>query len=221
MPTADKWLSDLPRQFQGKKNIEILINAFAKQLDELIEVYETLNTKTDIDTATGDTLDMVGSIVNLSRKAACELMLYGDETTITDESYRQALRFMKYQNLGDGTYDSLMEAVEGLFPDYHVRYTEDPDSPASFRLDVEAPRLEDTSLFRTIPIKPAGVGAKLYFDKDSSGNAYIGMAYKSTKVVTPTDKEAVDPMDGVTLFTYGDDLLVDSYRNPLKDAKET
>ena len=59
----DKWLDDLPQQFQGKKYIEALISVFAKQLEDLYKVFEQLDTETDLDSAVGMNLDMVGDIV--------------------------------------------------------------------------------------------------------------------------------------------------------------
>ena len=35
MGILDKWLDDLPQQFQGKKHIEDLISVFAKQMEDL------------------------------------------------------------------------------------------------------------------------------------------------------------------------------------------
>lgn len=55
---------------------------------------------------------------------------------------------------------------------------------------------------------------------DKTDHTYVGMAYKSTKTVTPTDKTPVDPVGDVTLFVYGESLLTDSHKSPLKDAKE-
>ena len=68
MDILDKWLDDLPQQFQGKKYIEALISVFAKQLEDLYKVFEQLDTETDLDSAVGMNLDMVGDIVTLTRK---------------------------------------------------------------------------------------------------------------------------------------------------------
>lgn len=38
----DEWMNDIPSQFQGKKNIEILINAFARQLQEVQQMFADL-----------------------------------------------------------------------------------------------------------------------------------------------------------------------------------
>ena len=209
MLTAERWLKDIPCQFRGKKNIEILINAFAKQIDELIAVFQSLNTVTDLDSASGKTLDMIGSIVNLSRKDASEMMLYGDDTTISDTVYKMALMYANYQNTSDGTYESMMSAVKALFPDYHITYTESPDVPATVRLDIKKADLQNSMIFRSVPVKPAGVKLNLYFDKDLSNHTYVGMAYKTTKKVTPTDTSGYDPLSGVSLLVYTAGELTD------------
>ena len=65
----DSWLEDIPQQFRSKKNIGVLIRAFARQMDELQVVFDDLRTKRDIDTAEGKNLDRVGDIVVLTRIA--------------------------------------------------------------------------------------------------------------------------------------------------------
>ena len=66
MQIADIWLRDLPQQFQSKHNIEVLIKAFSKQMQELDKVFQDLNTMTDIDDAVGQNLDYVGTIIPLT-----------------------------------------------------------------------------------------------------------------------------------------------------------
>lgn len=68
MKIVDSWLNDLPQQFLEKKNIEALIRAFSKQLQEIEDVFDNLKNLTDLDTAAGQNLDMVGTIIPLSRK---------------------------------------------------------------------------------------------------------------------------------------------------------
>ena len=63
---ASGWLRDMPQQFQGKRNIEILIRALARQMEEVETVLREINTLTDIDTARGKNLDYVGDIVWMS-----------------------------------------------------------------------------------------------------------------------------------------------------------
>jgi len=48
MQIADIWLRDMPQQFQGKHNIEVLVKAFSKQMQELEKVFQDINTMTDL-----------------------------------------------------------------------------------------------------------------------------------------------------------------------------
>ena len=57
MQIVDSWFDDIPQQFLGKKNIEVLIRIFARQLQELQQVFDDLDTKLDLDAATGQNLD--------------------------------------------------------------------------------------------------------------------------------------------------------------------
>ena len=66
------WLNDLPQQFLEKERIEAVIKAFSKQMEEVNSAFMELETLTDIDSATGKNLDMVGTIVPVSRTEAQE-----------------------------------------------------------------------------------------------------------------------------------------------------
>lgn len=70
MKIYNDWMCDLPSQFQDKNNIDILIKAFSRQLEDVLNVFKELDIKTDIDVAEGKNLDMAGSIVAMSRVEA-------------------------------------------------------------------------------------------------------------------------------------------------------
>ena len=70
MQILNEWMKDIPQQFLGKHNIEVLIKAFARQLQEVQQIFDDMKTKLDLDTATGQNLDYVGTIIPLSRKEA-------------------------------------------------------------------------------------------------------------------------------------------------------
>ena len=61
------FLDKLPEQFKRKHNIDVLVRAFAAELEELVEVFRELETLRSIKTAFGRQLDGIGEIVNLSR----------------------------------------------------------------------------------------------------------------------------------------------------------
>lgn len=156
----DKWLQDIPQQFQGKRNIEVLISAFAKQLQELEQVFEDLNTKTDLETATGQNLDMVGTIIPLTRKEAGELAGIGvTDPAISDERYRQFLKYKNLVNTNRCTYYDLMTGLQLLWDVQPVYYIEDPDMPATIILTMPflKPGGEVVRLGEVPMIKPGGV----------------------------------------------------------------
>lgn len=165
MQIADIWLRDMPQQFQGKHNIEVLIKAFSKQMQEVDRVFQDLNTMTDIETATGKNLDYVGTIVSLSRKEAGELAgIRSDEPVMPDERYRQFLRYKSLADTSECTYYDMVSGIELLFKYESIRYTEDPAHPAT--VIFKTPRMPlgeaDPVEFRPeLCIRPSGVGVML------------------------------------------------------------
>lgn len=160
MGILDKWIEDLPQQFQGKEYIETLISAFAKQIEELYGVFEQLDAETDIDTAIGTNLDMVGTIIPLSRKEAGILAgINVEESVISDDRYRQFLRYQSLVNTNECTYYDLMDGLALLWDVSPIYYIEDPDMPATIILTMPflKPGGEVVRLGEVPMVKPAGV----------------------------------------------------------------
>ena len=135
MKIVDSWLNDLPQQFLEKKNIEALIRAFSKQLQEIEDVFDDLKNLTDLDTATGQNLDMVGTIIPLSRKEAGILAgINVEDPVISDERYRQFLRYKNLVNTNECTYYDLMDGLALLWDVSPIYYIEEPDMPATIIL---------------------------------------------------------------------------------------
>lgn len=160
MQIVDSWLRDLPQQFLGKERIEALVEALSKQMDELNAVFRDLETLTDLDTATGQNLDYVGTIIPLSRKEAGILAGFNvDDPVISDERYRQFLRYKNLVNTNDCTYYDLMEGLALLWDVSPIYYIEDPAMPATIILTM--PFLKpggDVVRVGEVPmVKPAGV----------------------------------------------------------------
>ena len=162
MQILEEWLKDIPQQFLGKKNIEILIKAFARQMQELQQVFDDMRTKLDIDTAEGTNLDYVGTIIPLSRKEAGELAgINVTEPVMSDERYRRYLRYRNLVNTNECTYYDLMDGLSLLWENHpRIQYEERPEYPATIFLEMPSYSLdiEDPTKERTLAIKPAGVG---------------------------------------------------------------
>ena len=48
---SKKWLADMPQQFQNKERIQVVVEAFSRQLDELNRLFADLNIVTNISDA--------------------------------------------------------------------------------------------------------------------------------------------------------------------------
>lgn len=160
MQIVDAWLRDLPQQFQDKHNIDVLISAFSRQLQEVKQMFEDLHTKTDLDVATGQNLDYVGTIIPLTRKEAGELAGKGvTDPVISDDRYRQFLRYKNLVNTNECTYYDLMDGLSLLWDVSPIYYIEDPALPATIILTMPflKPGGEVVRLGEVPMVKPGGV----------------------------------------------------------------
>lgn len=161
----EMWLNDIPCQFRDSPNINGIITAFSKQLDELEAVFNDLIYKVDLDTAEGRNLDMLGDIVNIKRQEAYELVEMTNAEVLDDTVYRNVLRFKALKNNSPGTYSDIMKGLYLLWGDLgaDISYVENDVEPAQISIDVaDIPSdAMDPTMIRPMVIKPGGV--KIYF----------------------------------------------------------
>lgn len=160
MAILDEWIEDLPQQFQNKENIETLIWAFSRQIEELLDVFRQLDTQTDLESAVGTNLDMVGDIVTLTRKEAGILAgIDVEDPVISDERYRQFLKYQMLVNTNECTYHDLMDGLALLWDVSPIYYKEDPALPAVIILTMPflTPGGKVVTLGEVPMVKPAGV----------------------------------------------------------------
>ena len=165
MQIADRWLMDMPQQFLGKHNIEVLVKAFARQLQELQVVFDDLNTELDLETAAGKNLDYVGTILPLSRKEAGELAEVGAaEPVISDERYRRFMKYKILRNTSECTYYDLVAGIELLWKYENIHYIEDPKHPAMIIFETPMLSLDEADpveFHANLCIRASGVGVML------------------------------------------------------------
>jgi len=160
MTIYEDWISPekIPMQFQGKTNIDAIIRAFSKQLQEVAEIFDQLKEATNLDDAIGINLDNIGEIAVLSRSEAY-VVLGTKSKVIDDEVYRKVLQYKVLKNTCDGTYYDLMNSIMMLFNTKTIYYKEDPNYPATAFISIDELNLDDTDpgLGTTLAIKPSGV----------------------------------------------------------------
>ena len=159
MQIIDAWFRDIPQQFLRKKRIEVLIRAFARQLQELQQVFDDMNNKLDLGAAAGRNLDYVGTIIPLTRKEAGELAGLGmSDAILSDEKYASILKYKLLRNTSSCTYYDIMEGLEYLYA-FRFGYKEDAQYPATILLDMPLELDQPDLIFRQrLCIKPGGVG---------------------------------------------------------------
>ena len=163
------WLNDLPQQFLEKERIEALIKAFSRQMEEIKKVFDELDSITDIDKATGKNLDMVGSIIPINRTEAYTILRRAKETTVSDDLYRQVLKYKMLKDTSSCTYYDIVESIHMLWNAGDVHYLEKEDSPATIFISINDADLDgaDSLYGRATAIKPAGV--KMVYTQGYSG----------------------------------------------------
>lgn len=160
------FLDKLPEQFKRKHNIEVLIQAFAAELEELVEVFGELETLRAIKTAYGKQLDGIGEIVNLSRVESTAYAGIVDFYVLDDDRYRLFLMYKALRNANMCTFPELMEICRLLYNVKLLYYREFDDHPAHFQVMVGADfqewmmgMLNNVNL----TVKPGGVSVEMKF----------------------------------------------------------
>lgn len=124
---ARQWEEELPYQFHEKPNLQSVIRSYSTELAELNKAFHDVKYLTDIDNATGRTLDYVGEIVGLSRRDAVKLLELTKISDITDEVYRNVLRFELLRKNSDARYSDIMKGLHILWGDEaQISYEENP-----------------------------------------------------------------------------------------------
>ena len=160
---------DLPQQFRDKHLISALVQAFDKELVELESIIKSLSTDRWLASAAGKQLDMIGSIVNLSRADVISMLAVEP----VDEIYKILLKYKIIANTNRCTISELFDACRLLYNAQVITYRESRSSPASFSLSVGTDLNPQTLALlnsKGISIKPAGVRCSMsYYTMDFFG----------------------------------------------------
>ena len=148
----------------------MVIRAFSRQIDELLQVFDDLNEQTTLETATGQSLKYIGDILSMSIKDAQAVVRVAKEQEITDETYRKVLKYKAIKNNCDCTYYDIMDSFALLWDISHVKYVEKLEKPATICIELPQTTIDgkDPAVERVLAIRPAGVGM-IYFAEYVAG----------------------------------------------------
>ncbi|MBQ7445901.1 MAG: hypothetical protein IJS71_08235 [Clostridia bacterium] len=110
--------ADFPGEFQTP-NTMAFTAAFDTQISEISTLFGTLKSIKSIDSASGRSLDLLGSTIGLTRKNAA-LITSGilTEYPITDANYRKLLKMQALKNGAIGTCDEVDRSLKLWNPNY-------------------------------------------------------------------------------------------------------
>lgn len=160
----EKMVSDLLEQFRGKKNIGVIVESYAAQLQEVYEFLLSLLNLLDLDACTGAQLDLIGGIVVLTRYDARVMVGESYEGEILDDDlYRKLIKWKILRNTNDCTYWSIMKGIKMFWDKTPVYYRTDPEIPATILLTTPPldPETNPRDLLEMPIIRPGGVDLKL------------------------------------------------------------
>ena len=173
---------DLPCQFRGKPNTEVLIDALGRQLQEVYDFLESLRILRQIDLCSGIHLDRIGEILCLDRREAA--LIAGNPIpfdVLDDDRYRNYLKYKLLLNTSDCSYSSLISAIKMFWKGERVSYREDPDLPATIILTI--PGFEDAggtaNLLQVPIIKAAGVGIHMETETAIVAPLHVGIIHQT------------------------------------------
>jgi hypothetical protein len=191
----EKLRRDTVEQFKGKPNIEAYQEALARQLSELHEFFDGLNTLRWLQSAEGVQLDGIGDIVVLSRLDAIVISRQADmNVPMDDETYRLFLAWKISLNTTNCTHTDRYRALKMFWNKTPIYYSENPERPATIFLTIPD-FTPETAVFRiTSMIKAAGVALHFTFKAD----------------VTVTDYDAGAVSETIWEFIIGDQTEIQS-----------
>lgn len=156
--------NDMPQQFKNKPDIEVLLKALARQLQEVYQFFADLRDKRSLQTAVGKQLDGIGDIVVLSRDEADKLAGPAERSlAMNDELYRDYLLYKIHINTNICTYLDVYRALKMFWNVSPLYYEERPEWPATMFFSTPVLRPEDMPerLFKVPVVKAAGVMLKI------------------------------------------------------------
>ena len=110
---TSKAIARLAYQYQKSETFKSLVRALLFEFDQLYAVFELMQQRLDIDTASGIHLDGIGEIVGQPRPVAFDPDAQNEDGLLPDFKYRVLLKAAIFKNFAIPTIDTL--SLFGLF----------------------------------------------------------------------------------------------------------
>lgn len=135
-----------------------LVEARLKPFIDLVECLEEIDKAFDLDTATGNQLDVIGEYVGVKRLLNFQPE-YAD-AILTDPYYRMLLKARISLNNWDGTVEGIKKIWSDVFPDYEIQVVDNQNMTMEVRI-VGLGALFEGELVRHGYITPKPMGVRV------------------------------------------------------------
>lgn len=182
--TLDVIEKDFPEQFRRRKN-DVICKAFDRQMQEVSDLFTALETAQTIEKASGKQLDCIGDIVGLTRFEAAAMISNADKVESLDDAYyRKMLLYQILRNRCDCTYYDVIKSVNMLWDGPKLKYTEDPEQPATIIFDFDSKKELGERISNMPFVKAGGVGVLLRMHRTDETTFFAGFAVRVKKTIT-------------------------------------
>lgn len=188
-------LALLAQQFHGNVQIEAIVRAIVRRVQDFEDLAIAVVNGFDLDTAIGAQLDLIGVIVGEPRQ--------GRE----DEEYRLHIRARIRLNVGSGTGPDIIDIVALMLTGRSAEMR--PYYPASFVVEVHGATTDDEGAEAAVITRSAtaaGVGAQFIYSNNDDSTSFI-WADGDTEEASTTQGWAADaddePEGGILSEVYG------------------
>ena len=171
----EKLKDDLIEQFKNQPNITVFNKALARQLEEVFDFFNDLQTLRWLHSAEGAQLDGIGDIAVLSRAEAFALARTANQNVpMDDETYRLYLAWKIALNTTNCTNRDVYRALR-MFWHTPLYYSEKIEHPATIFFTTPALSPDDNiALLKTAPkVKAAGVALKIIANVETRFETFV------------------------------------------------
>ncbi len=151
------YLELITSEYVNKEKFKSYVEAFLKLVSPAVDNLNEFDGLFNLDIASGDQLDKLGSLLNVSRNLPTDNA--NIPSTLPDDLYRKVLKSRIYMNHWDGTRQGLEAILNIIFPDVPIDFVDNQDM--SYVIRVIDPNFSQTDLallqLGYILPKPSGV----------------------------------------------------------------
>lgn len=154
------YLELITSEYANKEKFNSYVEAFLKMISPTVDNLNEFDGLFNLDIASGDQLDALGSLLNVSRNLPTDNP--NIPSTLPDDLYRKVLKSRIYMNHWDGTRKGLEDILNIIFQDVPIDFVDNQDM--SYVIRVIDPNFSQTDLallqLGYILPKPSGVRVK-------------------------------------------------------------